>query len=274
MSILLVTNDDGVDSPALIPLIRALGSSPRVTTVNTIVPDRERSWISKAMSRFDPIEVAERKGEPDEPRILTTTGTPADCANLGIHRVFDAPPALVVSGINVGLNHGLAFLSSSGTVAGAAEGVIAGLPAVALSLGVQGGHARFVELAHSAEGEDLWRRASRVGAEIVEAVLEHGLPEGVDLLNVNMPETVDRDTPRVITELARVGYDALYSQGDDGRYRYDYQGLVVRRPSSGPDDHAVLQQGHVSITPLALPRAAPVPHGLRAALQGPVTEPD
>ncbi|MDP6979361.1 MAG: 5'/3'-nucleotidase SurE [Myxococcota bacterium] len=269
MSTLLVTNDDGVESPALIPLIRALDALDRVRAVNTIVPDRERSWISKAVSRFSEIEVAERKGEPDDPRIVTTSGTPADCANLGIHPVFEAKPDLVVSGINVGLNHGLAFLSSSGTVGAAAEGVIAGLPAVAISIGVQGGHGRFVSHAHSEDAAVLWQRASEVAAEIVGAVLEHGLPDGVDLLNVNLPENVDRDTPRVITELARVGYDALFSRQPNGRFAYDYQGLIERRATEGPNDHRVLRDGHVSITPLALPHAADFDGPLRSALEVP-----
>ena len=89
MSTLLVTNDDGVTSPALVPLIRALERIDGVERVNALVPDRERSWISKAISRFEDIRVEERKSEDDDPRIMTATGTPADCANLGIHRVFD-----------------------------------------------------------------------------------------------------------------------------------------------------------------------------------------
>ncbi len=267
MSTLLVTNDDGVDSPALIPLIRALEAIEPVARVNTIVPDRERSWIGKGMSRFSEIEVTERKGEQGDPRIVTTTGTPGDCANLGMHRVFDEKPDLVVSGINVGLNHGLAFLSSSGTVAAAIEGVIGGLPAVALSIGVQGGHNRFIERARSAEAALLWKRASEVAADIVASVIEHGLPEGVDLLNVNFPEEIDHDTPRVITELARVGYDALFSMQPNGRFAYDYQGLIERRASRGPDDHEVIRAGQISITPLALPHAAPFDGPLRSALE-------
>jgi len=184
-----------------------------------------------------------------------------------MHGVFDTRPDLVVSGINIGLNHGLAFLSSSGTVGAAIEGVIGGLPAVALSVGVQGSHGRFVERARSVDGVGLWRQAGAVAAEIVGAVLDHGLPEGVDLLNVNMPADVDARTPRVVTELARVGYDALFSQQPNGRFAYDYRGLVERQASEGPDDHQVLQQGHVSLTPLALTRAAPFGGPLRAALE-------
>lgn len=269
MTTLLVTNDDGVSSPALIPLIRALQGIAAVRRVHALVPDRERSWISKAVTRFEEVHVGQREAQPGDPPISTATGTPADCANLGIHRVFDGRPDLVVSGINVGLNHGLAFVLSSGTVGAAAEGVVAGLPAVAFSIGVQEDHASFVERARSDAGGELWRRSSAVAADIVASVLQHGLPEGVDLLNVNFPEQVNRHTPRVISEVARVGYDALFAQRGDRRYAYDYRGLKERQQGAAPTDLAVLRRGLISITPLRLPQAAPIDAELRNSLEMP-----
>ena len=91
-----------------------------------------------------------------------SSGTPADCANLGIHSVFDTRPDLVVSGINIGLNHGLAFVMGRGTVGAATEGVIAGLPAIAFSIGVRGGHDAFTPYARSVEGSELWLRCAEV----------------------------------------------------------------------------------------------------------------
>lgn len=270
MTTLLVTNDDGATSPALIPLIRALERLEEVRCVNTLVPDRERSWISKAVTRFEDVTVLERKShgvsKDDEPRIMTASGTPADCTNLGIHRVFERKPDLVVSGINVGLNHGLAFLLSSGTVGAAAEGVVAGLPAIAFSIGVQGGHDSFAAYARSPDGVELWQRSAQVAAEIVSSVLAHGLPSAVDLLNVNFPQEVSLETPRVMTEVARVGYDALFAPRGGSLYRYDYRGLNERQPSPALTDMAALHQGMVSITPLRLPHAARIDPDLRDAL--------
>lgn len=268
MTTLLVTNDDGVTSPALIPLIEALGALPNVVRVNTLVPDRERSWISKSLSRFEDIVIAQRLAQDGEPEIMTASGTPADCANLGIHRVFEHRPTLVVSGVNLGLNHGLAFLMSSGTVGAASEGVVAGLPAIAFSVGVQGGHGTFVEHALSEAGAEVWRRCAAVAADIVSSVLAHGLPSDVDLLNVNFPPDVGPDTPRVVTEVARVGYDGLFSSSDGARYIFNYEGLKERAPSEAPTDLAVLREGMVSITPLRLPHAAPIHSALSEALVG------
>ncbi len=268
MTTLLVTNDDGVTSPALVPLIDALSALPEVSRVNALVPDRERSWISKSISRFEDITIAERVAETGAPKIMTASGTPADCTNLGVHRVFDQKPDLVVSGINIGLNHGLAFLMSSGTVGAASEGVVAGLPAVAFSVGVQGGHGTWVEHALSDAGADIWKNAATVAADIVSTVLAHGLPGDIDLLNVNFPADVTLDTPRLVTEVARVGYDGLFSSQDGKRYVFKYEGLKERQPIRVPTDHEVLHDGKVSITPLRLPHATAIDAKLSAALVG------
>lgn len=264
---LLVTNDDGVTSPALIPLVRALERIEDVERVNTLVPDRERSWIAKAMTRFEDVAVATPAAREGDPCIMTSSGTPADCTNLGIHSVFDTRPDLVVSGINIGLNHGMAFVMGSGTVGAAAEGVIAGLPAIAFSIGVRGGHGTFTQYALSTEGRELWLRSAEVAADIVQGVLSQGLPAGVDLLNVNFPQEVSLDTPRVVTEVARLGYDALFKAREESLYAVDYQGQTERRPSDAQTDMAAIDEGLVSITPLRLSRAAPIDADLREALR-------
>lgn len=123
---LLLTNDDGVDSPALAPFARALAA---LAAVDVVVPDGERSWIGKAITRAG--EVATAVVERDGVAMTTCTGYPADAVQLGVHTLRPSPPDVVVSGINLGLNHGSAFLLSSGTVGAAVEGWICGLPAVA-----------------------------------------------------------------------------------------------------------------------------------------------
>jgi hypothetical protein len=128
MPTILITNDDGIDSPTLVPLARCLR---RLGTIRVVVPEAERSWIAKAITRFEALRVvpAEREGIA----MHAVTGTPADCVSLGVHTLFDGPPDLVVSGINLGLNYGLAFLLSSGTVGAALEACLAGIPAIAFS---------------------------------------------------------------------------------------------------------------------------------------------
>ena len=87
---ILLTNDDGADSPALPPLMRQLGTIARVQTV---VPASECSWTSKMVSRFDPLELADTT--IDGMSISTLSGYPADCASVGINNISASRPAIV-----------------------------------------------------------------------------------------------------------------------------------------------------------------------------------
>jgi len=116
----LVTNDDGIDSPALLPLLRSLAP---LGEVHCVVPDRQRSWIGAGVTRLDPVDI--QRVERDGFQLHACTGTPADSVNIGLHSLLDDGLRfdLLVSGINLGLNQGDAFISSSGTIGAAAEAV-------------------------------------------------------------------------------------------------------------------------------------------------------
>jgi 5'-nucleotidase len=267
MSVILVTNDDGVESPALLPLIREVDGLAGVRRVNALVPEGERSWISKAITRFDEIELGTRQGEAGDPEVLTANAYPADCANLGIHSVFDERPDLVVAGINIGLNHGLAFFLSSGTVGGASEGWVAGLPAVAFSIGDPGRHVEWSRYAWSSEGAAMWQRAASVAADIVQDLLEGGYPRDADLLNVNFPSAVELETPRVITQLARVGYDGLFERNEQDVFSHRFAGIVTREHIDGPSDIETVESGCVSITPVRLAHSLELDQSVRSKLE-------
>lgn len=264
MSFLLVTNDDGIESPSLVPFMQALSE---LAPVRAVVPARERSWIGKAITRFDEIEVdsLERGGF----EIHVADAFPADCVQLGVHSLFDERPAMVVSGINLGLNHGLAFLMSSGTVGAAIEGWIAGVPSVAFSTGDLENHGSWSPYAWSASPEQLWNRAAALSADVVAAILQSGFPEHADILSVNFPHEADSDTRRVVTELAVSGYDNIFRAAEPGRYVHDFAGgLRIGRDVAGTDYEA-LESGHVSITPIRLAHSAPLEEHLRVVLERP-----
>lgn len=263
MSWILVTNDDGWDSPALVPFVRALEP---LAEVRTVVPDRERSWISKAITRFDDVKV--ERADKEGCAIWRTTGCPADSAQLGIHALFDTMPAIIVSGINVGFNHGLAFFLSSGTVGGATEGWIAGLPALAFSTGVVERHDNWATAVLEPEARADWERGAALSAEIVATVLRDGLPRQADLLSVNFPWGAGKETPREITELGRVGYDRVFEQRSANTYYHQFSGFRRRGDGSlAGSDVVAAKRGVVSITPVRLPTTAGVTDAERAAFQ-------
>ena len=251
----LVTNDDGADSPLLVPLLRELSELAELCVV---VPAAECSWTSKSMSRFEPLALAgiECGGFP----VQTLTGKPADCAHIGIHNLCSPKPALVVSGINMGTNSGLAFTLGSGTIGAAVEGFLAGVPSVAFSL----------ELPEPAFA--LWRRcrqldpaldelvaaAAAVAAEIAAEILRGGLPAGADMIAVNMPASTRRESPRCLTGLARMSYGPLFAQREDESH-FAYHSCQVQLIGDGANsDVEALARGEVAITPLCYSLSAPI----------------
>ncbi len=252
MGYILLVNDDGADSPALLPLGRALA---RIAQVRIVVPDRERSWISKAITRWEEIRVRTITREGVE--LTLVGGFPADCTNLGVHSLFESPPDMVVSGVNIGLNSGLGFFLSSGTVGAAMEGWIAGLPALAFSVGGTPGEDRdWKSRIGTEEFADLWPRAAALSADIVATVRSSGFPRGVDLINVNFPLRADVHTQRLITGLGKIGYDDLFRHKGDGLYTHDFSGAFRASEALDGTDVAALREGSVSITPVRLAHAA------------------
>ena len=161
---ILVTNDDGIQSPGLTALAQALAAIGQVWVV---APDRERTAVAHAVTLHKPLRVHQVA-----PRTYTVNGTPVDCVNLALLKVMPKPPAIVVSGINKGVNLGDDVMYS-GTVSAAMEGTILGVPSLAVSQ----------------EGKDAFRFdiGATYAARVASLVAEHGLPDET-LLNVNIPD--------------------------------------------------------------------------------------
>lgn len=259
---LLLTNDDGLDSPILIPLARALGT---LGAVSVVVPESERSWIGKAISRFDTVQV--RPVERDGLCVLAVSGTPADCVSLGVSRLFPEPPDLVVSGINLGLNFGTAFLLSSGTVGAACEAWIMGVPSVAFSMAIPSDACGIGGPLRAERIRPHCGPAVRVAVEIVATLLAHGFPDSIDMLTVNLPPDAHEGTPRRITRVTRARYAPVFHPAGDGDgYVHRFQSYQPLEDDPG-GDVATVGRGEVSITPLRFEFTARMPSALHAALE-------
>jgi 5'-nucleotidase len=262
VSFILVTNDDGADSPALVPLARALAE---LAPVRVVAPEGERSWVGKAISRWD--EIVTRRDEREGVEMTRVSGSPADCANLGVHSLFDTRPEMLVSGVNIGLNTGAAFFLSSGTVGAAMEGWIAGLPALAFSIGVTGDNRNWKADLDGEAWRIRWEHAAAISADIVGTVRALGFPSGVDLLNVNFDIEANITTPRVVTRMAHVGYERLFAHRGDGRFAHEYSGELLTTQSLDGTDVGVVGEGRVSITPVRLLDTASLDDEMRRALE-------
>src|SRR5438309_3808420 len=138
---ILITNDDGYRSEGLQALARALAPLGEVTIV---APVLEASAIGHALTLRHPLRL-----ERIEERVFAVDGTPTDCVNIAITQVFKGLPDLIVSGINKGWNLG-DDVTYSGTVAGALEGALLGVAALAISLRATRGDYDFGPSAHAA----------------------------------------------------------------------------------------------------------------------------
>jgi len=280
----LLTNDDGVDSSLLVPFIEALHAAAGAAgqpafDMRVLVPDAERSLSSKVMSRFTSVEM--RATTREGHAVSTLSGTPADCAALGCHHMWErdqaasTQPDLVVSGINLGANFGSAFFLSSGTVGAALEGAIAGVPAVAVSL-ILGDDARAAMAAGRAPADTAGAVAAsaRVVIAAVEALRRGAWPAGVDVINVNLPAGVLADTPTSVTRVGRSRYlecfqreegdakpNGVAAAGGGGgggsggefvaRFQHKPSGMSWEDVMEGTDVFAV-KSGRISVTPVTL----------------------
>ena len=126
---ILATNDDGIDAPGLRALVVGLRE---VGEVVVVAPDHNWSAAGLTKTMHKPLRISKARF-PDGSTAYTTNGAPSDCVALALLGILPQPPELVVSGINLGANMANDILYS-GTVAAAMEGVISGIPSLAVSL--------------------------------------------------------------------------------------------------------------------------------------------
>lgn len=243
MPTILVTNDDGVQSPGLLALVQGLR---RLGTVMVLAPERNWSASSHSKTMHKPLRI-QRVSLADGSEAYMSSGSPTDCVALAAGGALDVLPDVVVSGINAGYNLGI-DITYSGTVACAMEATIKGMPGIAVS----------TVAPYAAEELDqpaLLAKAAAIAAEVSEAVLAHGLPVNT-LLNVNVPGLApDAIQGTHITRMGKRHYAA--SELDERRdpYGRPYYWLGGSAPIDTFDDGtdvSAIKHGYVSVTPVSL----------------------
>jgi 5'-nucleotidase len=228
----LLTNDDGITATGLNVMRRTLLESPDVE-LEVIAPDSNRSATGRAVTLRDPIWVEEVEFG-DGTRGFATDGTPVDCVRFASLGLIETPPELIVSGINHGANLG-DDITYSGTVAAALEGIMLGIPAIAVSL--SGWSTDFEPLA-------------RFVARLVEELDEVPMPGGT-LLNVNGPPGEVKGA--CACGLGKRVYNdkmELTEEGERGRRRYRLYGEEPSYEHEPGTDFAAIAEGRIAVTPI------------------------
>jgi 5'-nucleotidase len=223
---ILVTNDDGYRSEGIKALADALAPFGDVTIV---APTTEASAIGHALTLRRPLRL-EHIGD----RMYAVDGTPTDCVNIAVTQIFKGVPDLVVSGINKGWNLG-DDVTYSGTVAGALEGALLGIAALAVSL-------------RGATEYD-FSHAAQAAAAVTRAMLQDPLPART-FLNVNVPRGQPRGY-RVTVQAKRNHITSVAERHDPKNKPYYWieEGQDDWEPHDRSDYQAV-RDGYVSVTPL------------------------
>jgi 5'-nucleotidase len=232
---ILVTNDDGIDSPG----IRAL-AEVAATKGQTMVfaPNSDKSACGHAMTLHDPIRILPAHWE-DIPA-YKVAGVPVDCINVGLISGFHEGCELVLSGFNNGPNLGF-DTTYSGTVAGAMEGALHGIKSIALSMGI-----------FSGQGDPFFETGARWLQDNWEMLLNMPIaPPG--FLSINIPAIPYEEIKGFqITHIGQKFYEGYLEQRHDpwSKPYYWYRGEVIHKTyKPGTDVYAVFN-GYVSITPL------------------------
>jgi len=250
---LLLTNDDSIECFFLHALVHALQKEGHELCI--VAPRHEQSWTGASKSRRRAVASA-REDRGLGCLTWIVDGTPSDCVNIGIAHLlpqsgFPTPDA-VISGINVGFNASLGFINASGTIAGAWEGAVHGLPGIAISQDLT--FAEFDRLTLAKDGpspelrETLNHSAARAAALVPELVA--ATPHQSFIVhNVNLPYPC---TPAAIvrrTVPARVIVPALFSPAaDDGTHRFVFSLGQDISPAEPLTDRAAIAAGDISHT--------------------------
>lgn len=231
LMLILVTNDDGVHSPGLIALFKAM---KEIGDAVIIAPDRERSAVGHSLTLHRPLKVEEVREH-----VYSVNGTPTDAVVVGVSKILPRKPDIVVSGINRGGNLG-DDITYSGTVSAAIEGTILNIPSFAIS--IQGDKNYHFET------------AAFFAATIADYIMEKPMPYDT-FLNINVPNLPKKTVKGMkLTRQGKRVYDnsiqEVYSPRGE-RYYWIGGGVPYWEHAEDTDINAV-EEGYVSVTPIHL----------------------
>ncbi len=236
---ILVTNDDGIHAEGIQYLSQVLHQEGKDYRLSIIAPDRERSAVGHAITMHQPLRVEKLSFIHNrELSGWAVNGTPSDCVKLAIEAILDDKPDLVISGINRGSNLGTDVLYS-GTVSAAVEGLIMGIPSVAVSLTDRG-------------EEKNYRYAARFINKLIPELMNSGI-QASTLININVPVNTDQVKGARITSLGTRRYKNIFDQRIDPRgsiYYWLAGELVDDDPENADSDTRAIRENFISITPV------------------------
>ncbi len=254
MTLILVTNDDGISAIGIQMLAKALTGLTKATKVLVVAPTIQRSAGGKSVTYSTPLRLSREKNLFDsEILAYSIDGTPADCVIMGKYissKEFGKKPDIIVSGINSGDNTSVQSVLTSGTCAAALEGGLSGIPSIAFSLEVPE-----IELfSRQNDSTSNYEIVSKHASEITKKVISKPLPSDILFLNCNFPASVSKKTPYEIVRLAPEKYidEAIEQKDPRGVPIYWIWGELVSNLPENTDAHSLSVKKLITLTPISL----------------------
>ncbi len=241
----LISNDDGVTASGIFAAKKAVEN---LCDTCVIAPETQQSGIGHAITLYEPLRVNEYTLK-DGSVGYGVSGTPTDAVTIGLFEILDETPDIMISGINTGFNLGQAELTTSGTLGAAIEAASFGIPTIAISQEVVRDDIKF----ENGEIEIDFDFAAKMLNKLVKIVLKKGLPEGIDLLNVNIPENpIDEEFE--VVKLGKRMYTPIIHKRLDPRDKpyYWIGGEPYVSDEPGSDGYELRKSQKATITPLKL----------------------
>ena len=244
---ILLTNDDGIDSPGLWAAAEALRS---LGVVHIIAPRQQHSGAGRSMPNTSDGIIQEKIFQNNGHfwKGYAVGGSPAQTVEHAILEILPCKPDVIISGINFGENLGVG-ITASGTIGAAMEGALFGIPALAVSLETP------PEYYFSHNTDIDFQTAAYFTHLFTKIILEKVLPRDVDLLKVDVPTNATPYTAWKVTHLLRIPY---YELTPPSRKDWGEPGKIGFRPfeeprfPEGSDAFVMCQEKLVSVTPLSL----------------------
>lgn len=243
---LLLTNDDGVDSPGLRAL--AMELHEKRNHINVVAPEIQRSSIGSARTYDKPLRLIHRSLGYSMDGVYTVDGTPADAVFIGVNKF---KPDIVISGINLGENVGLESLFISGTIGAAIQASLMGVPSIAISVVVP----QDKKFINSGIPIEYFNMPSLVAATIIQSIEDAGWFSGIDVISINSPDPSTWSGEVVISDiLSRKLFKEELVEASDPRgspiyWRWGHE-LEELDPNS--DAYWLYKRNAIVITPISL----------------------
>jgi 5'-nucleotidase len=249
---ILLTNDDGIESPGIWKIAEGLVS---IAEVWIAAPRTQYTGAGRCFFIEDDgiITKYPLRFESENLRAFSIGASPAQCVYQAVEEILPVKPDLVVSGINYGENLGT-VVTGSGTIGAAIEAAIIGLKAMAISLEI------LPEEGYRSHSDSVdFSAAASFGRRFALAILSEGLPEGVDILKVDVPREADSDTPWEVTKISRMSGMArriIREEANQNAQIYWYPDSNRDKTETDSDLYAVVHDRKVSVSPMTIDMTA------------------